>query len=333
MAATVRGRLRHAAVAVAAGFGMALLAPLGAGAQDYPAKPITLVVPYAAGGPSDVIARLVGQNMSASLGQQIIIENVAGAGGTTGAERVAKSAPDGYTLLIHHVALAAGASMYKLRYDTTAAFSPIGLINYGPFVLTARADYPPGTAAEILAKLKADGPKVNVAHAGVGSGSHLCGLMLNQALGVSFTYIPYKGTGPAMNDLVAGQVDVLCDQTTNAIPQIEGGKIKAYAVTSGKRLEQLPKLPSLAEAGLQGFEVTVWHGLYAPAQTPAPVVAKLNAALQKALADETILKRFSDLGTLTFPADQRTPAALDAYLKGEVKKWADVIQKAGFKAE
>jgi tripartite-type tricarboxylate transporter receptor subunit TctC len=324
---------RRCAWTLAGALGMAMLTATAASAQDYPTKPITLVVPYAAGGPSDVIARLVGQSMSASLGQQIIIENVAGAGGTTGAERVAKSAPDGYTLLIHHVALAAGASMYKLRYDTTAAFSPVGLINYGPFVLTARADYQPNTAAEMLAKLKADGSKVNMAHAGVGSGSHLCGMMLNQALGVSFTYIPYKGTGPAMNDLVAGQVDVLCDQTTNAIPQIEGGKIKAYAVTSAKPIDQLPKLPSLAQAGLQGFEVTVWHALYAPAHTPEPIVAKLNAALQKALADVTTLKRFADLGTLAFPSEQRTPAALDAYLKGEVKKWAEVIQKAGFKAE
>ena len=280
-------------------------------AQDYPTKPITLIVPYAAGGPSDVIARLIGQTMSTTLGQQIIIENVAGAGGTTGAERVAKSTPDGYSLLIHHVALAAGASMYKLRYDTTAAFAPVGLVNYGPFVLTARATYEPNTAADILARLKADGSKVNVAHAGVGSGSHLCGMMLTQALGVNFTYVPYKGTGPAMNDLVGGQVDVLCDQTTNAIPQIEGGKIKAYAVTASKRLEQLPKLPTLAEAGLPGFEVTVWHALYAPAGTPQPIVTKLNGALQKALADEAVLKRFADLGTLTFPSDQRSPAALD----------------------
>jgi len=324
--------LRHAG-AVPALLLAAVLVSAPAGAQDFPTKPIALVVPYAAGGPSDVIGRLIGQSMSQTLGQQIVIENVAGAGGTTGADRVSKAAPDGYTLLIHHVALAAGHSLYKLRYDTTTAFEPVGLINFGPFVLTARANYEPNTAADMLAKLKADGTKVSVAHAGVGSGSHLCGMMLTQGLGTSFTYVPYRGTGPAMNDLVAGQVDVLCDQTTNAIPQIEGGKVKAYAVTSSTRLAQLPNLPTLQEAGLKDVEVTVWHALYAPAGTPKPVIDRLHAALQKALADETILKRFTDLGTVTFPADQRSPAALSAYLKAQVARWAEVIKTSGIKPE
>lgn len=303
-------------------------------AQTYPDKPITLVVPFAAGGPSDVIARLLGQSMSATLGQQIVIENVAGAGGTTAAGRVAKAPADGYTLLIHHVALAAGASLYpKLGYDTNAAFQPIGLVNYGPFVLTARTGFAPNTAAEVFDKLKKDGPSVNVAHAGIGSGSHLCGLMLTQSLGIQVTYVPYKGTGPAMNDLVGGQVDLLCDQTTNAIPQVTAGKVKAYAVTSSKRIEQLPNLPTVVEAGIPGFEVTVWHGLYAPAGMPAPVVAKLHGALQTALADATIQKRFSDLGTLLFPADQRSPEALGAYLKSEVARWSEAVTKAGVKAD
>ncbi len=302
-------------------------------AQNYPEKPITLVVPYAAGGPSDVIGRLIGQSMSATLGQQIVIENVAGAGGTTGAARVAKAAPDGYTLLIHHVALAAGASMYKLSYDTNTAFQPIGLVNYGPYVLTARANYEANTPAEMLAKMKADGAKINMAHAGLGSGSHLCGLMLTQALGTQVTYVPYKGTGPAMNDLVGGQVDILCDQTTNAIPQIEGGKIKAYAVTSAKRIDQLAKLPTLEELGMKGVEITVWHGLYAPAGTPKPIIDKLHAALQKALADDNIQKRFTDLGTLTFTADKRSPEALSAYLKSEVDRWGTAIKAAGIKPE
>jgi tripartite-type tricarboxylate transporter receptor subunit TctC len=303
-------------------------------AQTFPDKPITLVVPFAAGGPSDVIARLLGQSMSATLGQQVVIENVAGAGGTTAAGRVAKATPDGYTLLIHHVALAAGASLYsKLGYDTNAAFQPIGLVNYGPFVLTAKTGFAPNTATELFAKLKKDGPSVNVAHAGIGSGSHLCGLMLTQALGIQVTYVPYKGTGPAMNDLVGGQVDVLCDQTTNAIPQVTAGKVKAYAVTSGKRIEQLPNLPTVAETGIQGFEVTVWHGLFAPAGTPAPVVTKLHGALQTALADATIQKRFTDLGTLLFPAEQRSPEALGAYLKAEVARWGEAVTKAGVKGE
>jgi tripartite-type tricarboxylate transporter receptor subunit TctC len=323
------GRLFTAIAAIAAGF---VLSSPGR-AQDYPTKPITLVVPYAAGGPSDVIGRLLGQSMSQTLGQPIVVENIAGAGGTTAAERVARSTPDGYTLLIHHVALAASASLYKLRYDTTTAFEPIGLVNYGPYVVVGRANYEPNTLPELLAKLKAEGPKVSMAHAGVGSGAHLCGIMLGKALGVNFTFIPYRGTGPAMNDLVAGQVDVLCDQTTTAIPQIEGGKIKAYAVTSKSRNEQLPKLPSMEEAGLKDFEVTVWHGLYAPANTPKPIIEKLNAALQKAVADPTILKRFTDLGTVVFPADQRSPTALNAYLKAQVAQWAEVIKSAGIKQE
>ena len=319
---------------LAAAFVIAATTATAADAQGYPDKPITLVVPFAAGGPTDVIARLLGQSMSATLGQQIVVENVAGAGGTTAAGRVAKATPDGYTLLIHHVALAAGASLYpKLGYDTNAAFQPLGLVNYGPFVLVGKSGFAPNTAAELFATLRKDGPSINVAHAGIGSGSHLCGLMLTQALGVQVTYVPYKGTGPAMNDLVGGQVDLLCDQTTNAIPQVTGGKVKAYAVTSGKRIEQLPNLPTVVEAGFPGFEVTVWHGLYAPAGTPAPIVAKLHGALQTALADATVQKRFTDLGTLLFPADQRSPEALGAYLKGEVTRWSEAVTKAGVKGE
>jgi tripartite-type tricarboxylate transporter receptor subunit TctC len=318
----------------AALFAAATLAASPVGAQAFPDKPITVVVPFAAGGPTDVIARLLGQSMSATLGQPVIVENVAGAGGTVAAGRVAKAAPDGYTLLIHHVALAAGASLYpRLGYDTNAAFQPLGLVNYGPFLLVGRSGFEPATVAELFARLRKDGPSVNVAHAGIGSGSHLCGLMLTQALGTQVTYVPYKGTGPAMNDLVGGQVDLLCDQTTNAIPQVTAGKVKGYAVTAGKRLEQVPSLPTMAEAGLPGFEVTVWHALYAPAGTPAPVVTRLHGALQAALADPTIQKRFTDLGTLLFPAEQRSPEALSAYLKAEVSRWGEAVAKAGVKGE
>ncbi|MCZ8104418.1 MAG: tripartite tricarboxylate transporter substrate-binding protein [Burkholderiales bacterium] len=322
--------MRHAVLALAA----ALLAASPASAQTYPDKAITMVVPYAAGGPSDVIGRLIGQHMSATLGQQVVIENVAGAGGTTGAARVAKASPDGYTLLIHHVALAAGASLYqKLAYDTATAFQPIGLVNTGPFVLTSKLGFDAADGKALLAKLKAEGPKINVAHAGIGSGSHLCGLMLTQALGTSFTYVAYRGTGPAMNDLVGGQVDLLCDQTTNAIPQVNGGKVKAYAVTAPRRIDQLPNLPTVAELGIDGFDVAVWHALYAPAGTPKPVVDKLHGALQAALADATIQARFTELGTVLFPADRRSPDALAAHLKGELARWNEAITKAGVKAE
>ncbi len=297
--------------------------------QGYPNKPITFVVPYAAGGPSDLIARLVSRSLSETLGQQIVIENVAGAGGTTGAARVAKSAPDGYTLLIHHVALSAGASLYKSPgYDTVTAFEPVGLVNYGPFVLISKKEYPAEALKDMLVRLKAEGPKTNVAHAGIGSGSHLCGLMLSQALGTTFNFVPYRGTGPALNDVVGGQVDVLCDQTTNALPQIEAGTVKAFGVTSPVPIVQLPKLPTVASE-LPGYDLSVWHGVYGPKGMPKDVVDRLNAALQKALADAEVQKRFTDLGTVLFPADQRSPAALQAKLEREVKHWAGVVKAAG----
>jgi tripartite-type tricarboxylate transporter receptor subunit TctC len=298
-------------------------------AQTYPNKPITLVVPYAAGGPSDLIGRMVAKVMSESLGQQIILENVAGAGGTAGASRVAKAAPDGYTLLIHHLALAAGASLYNSPgYDTLTAFQPVGLINYGPFVVVSKKDFPTPTLTALLAKLKADGEKISVAHAGNGSGSHLCGMMLGQALGTKFTFVPYRGTAPALNDIVGGQVDVLCDQTTNAMPQIQGGTVKAYAVTASRPIPQLPDLPALASE-VSGFDLSVWHGIYGPKGTPKEAIDKLNAALQKALADGDVQKRFGELGTLMFSADQRSPEALQAKLEREVKHWASVVSSAG----
>jgi len=298
-------------------------------AQGYPVKPISMIVPFAAGGPSDSIARLIGRSMSDALRQQIIIENVAGAGGTAGAARVAKAAPDGYTLLIHHVALSAGAALYRNPgYDTTTAFEPVGLVNYGPFVLIAKRDYAANGLKELLAKLKAEGPRTNVAHAGVGSGSHLCGLMLGRALGTSFNYVPYRGTGPALNDVVAGQVDVLCDQSTNALPQIEARTVKAFAVTALRPIAQLSDLPTVASE-IEGFDLSVWHGIYGPKGMPAEAVQKLNAALQTALADPEIQKRFADLGTLIYSAEQRSPAALQAKLESEVRHWTAVAKAAG----
>jgi tripartite-type tricarboxylate transporter receptor subunit TctC len=308
---------------------MSLLMSSGALAQAYPNKPITLVVPYAAGGPSDLIGRMVSKVMSETLGQQIIIENIAGAGGTTGANRVSKASPDGYTLLIHHLALAAGAALYNNPgYETTTAFQPVGLINYGPFVLLSKKDYPTPTLTALIAKLKADGEKVTVAHAGVGSGSHLCGMMLSQALGAKFTLVPYRGTAPALNDLVGGQVDILCDQTTNAMSQVQGGTVKAYAVTAPQAIAQLPDLPPLASQ-VTGFDLSVWHGIYGPKGTPKEAIDKLNAALQKALADEAVQKRFAELGTLLFSANQRAPEALQTKLEQEVKHWSNVVSAAG----
>jgi tripartite-type tricarboxylate transporter receptor subunit TctC len=298
-------------------------------AQAYPGRPISLVVPFAAGGPSDSIARIVARSMSETLGQQIVVENTAGAGGTTGAARVAKAAPDGYMLLIHHVALAAGASLYNSPgYDTLTAFEPVGLVNYGPFVLTSKTGFAPNTLAEALAEIRKSADRLSMAHAGVGSGSHLCGIMLGQALGVKLNFVPYRGTAPALNDVVAGQVDLLCDQTTNALPQITAKTIKAFGVTAPEPIPQLPGLPTVASA-LPGFDLSVWHAIYGPKGMPKEAVDKLNAALQKALADAEINRRFAELGTLLFPAAQRSPTALQAKLESEVKHWSGVVRAAG----
>jgi tripartite-type tricarboxylate transporter receptor subunit TctC len=304
-----------------------------AAAQGYPSRPITMIVPFAAGGPSDAIARLLAQSMSNTFKQQVVIENVAGAGGTTGAARLAKAEGDGYTLLIHHVALAAGASLYKtLPYDTLQDIEEVGLINYGPMVVTTRKDYPASDAKALFAKLKADGNKTTAAHAGVGSNSHLCDLLLQQTLGVKFTEAAYRGTGPAMNDLMAGQVDLLCDQSTTAVPQIQGGTIKAFAVTSRERLDVIKDVPTMAEAGLPNFEFVIWHGLYAPKGTPQATVDALNKALQAALDDANVKARFADGGTQVFPAGERSPQAHRARLEKEVATWRDVIGKAGVSA-
>ncbi|WP_439573633.1 tripartite tricarboxylate transporter substrate-binding protein [Phreatobacter sp.] len=300
-------------------------------AQNYPTRPITMIVPYAAGGPSDIIARLVAQSMGQTLGQTVVIENVGGAGGTTGAARAARAAPDGYTILFHHLALAAGATLYRnLTYDTINDFAPIGLINQGGFVVVSKNALETRTIAELLAHVKKVGRDITFGNAGVGSGSHMCNMMLQSALGVKFTEIPYRGTGPALNDLVGGQLDALCDQTTSSIPQIQGNRVRAYAVTSTERVAQLPDLPTLREAGIPGFEVTVWNALYAPKGTPPAIVDRLYQAMEVALKDETILKRFSDLGTALFPAGQRGPDATRARLVAEVEKWRRVIAESGF---
>lgn len=302
-------------------------------AGDYPDRPITLIVPFAAGGSTDVFARLVGQSMSQTLGQQIIVENAAGAGGTVAASRVARAAPDGYTLLIHHLALAAGATLYpRLSYDTLADFEPIGLVNSGPYVLVSKPDLPPRDIAALLAYVRTNRDKVSMGHSGVGAGSHLCIMLLQSMLGVKVNEIPYRGAGPAMNDLVGGQIDMMCDQTTNSIPQIRGGRIRAHAVTVPERVGQLAEVPTLQEAGLQGFDVTVWHAMYAPRGTPRPVIEALHAALEKALEDPVILARFDELGTVPYPRGRRGPAEARVQLEREVAKWGRVIREAGVSA-
>ncbi|MCU0884684.1 MAG: tripartite tricarboxylate transporter substrate-binding protein [Beijerinckiaceae bacterium] len=326
------GTSRRAGLALAAGalaVGFAGLAAAPALAQGFPSKPITLVVAFAAGGPSDVIARLLAEHMSRTLGQQVVVENVAGAGGTTGSARVASAAPDGHTILIHHLALKAAPALYNnLRYDTATAFEPLGMINTGPMVITGKMALAPNTAAEFFAFAKAQGDKLTMAHAGVGSNSHLCILLMGQAIGSKPTQVAYRGTGPAMNDLVAGQVDALCDQSTSAIPQIQGNKIKAYAVTSPQRLDIIKDVPTTREAGTP-IDMTIWHGLYAPKGTPAEALGKLSSALQAAMKDDGINARFASFGTTAFPEAQRTPAAHKVAFEAEIAKWAKALKEAG----
>jgi len=298
-------------------------------AQGFPSKPITLIVPFAAGGPSDVIGRLVGEHMSRTLGQQVVVENVAGAGGTAGAQRLATSPADGHTVLIHHLALKAAPALYNnLRYDTATAFEPLGMINTGPMVVTGKMGLSPTTASEFFAFAKTQGDKLTMAHAGNGSNSHLCIILMNQAAGSKPTQVAYRGTGPAMNDLVAGQVDALCDQSTSAIPQIQGNKVKGYAVTSRQRLDIIKDVPTARESGT-AIDMTVWHGLYAPKGTPAEALGKLSNALQAAMKDEAINARFASFGTTAFPEAQRTPAAHKAAFEAEIAKWTKAIKDAG----
>jgi tripartite-type tricarboxylate transporter receptor subunit TctC len=303
-------------------------------AQQYPTKVITMVVPFAAGGPTDTVARLVGKAMGDSLKQQIIVENVLGAGGTVAANRVAKAAPDGYTIFIHHIGHSTAPALYrKLPYDAINDFEPIGLINDTPMTLVARKDFPAKDLKELIAYVKANKEKINLANAGLGTASHLCGMLFMTAIQTDLTTIPYSGTGPAMNDLLGGQVDIMCDQTTNTTSQIKGEKIKVYGVTTKKRVPSLPNVPTLDEAGLPGFELSVWHSLYAPKGTPKPVIDRLVAGLREALKDATFKQRNAELGAEPVSEQLARPEALRAKLKAEIDKWSPIIKKAGVYAD
>jgi len=313
----------------------ALLGTAAAQAQDdYPSNVITIVVPFSAGGPTDTVTRLVAESMSRTLGQQINVENVGGAGGTLGAGQVAKANADGYTLLLHHIGMATSATLYRsLPYDPRTAFAPIGLVTEVPMTIVARGDFPPKDMSELLAYVKENKDTVTYANAGIGAASHLCGMLLMSAIDTQLTTVPYKGTGPAMTDLLGGQVDFMCDQTTNTTEQIKAGKIKVYAVTTEKRLDILPDTPTGMESGLDKLQVGVWHGLYAPAGTPEAIINKLSEALKTALADPTVMERFAELGTAPVPADQATPAALQAKVTSEIDRWAPIIKEAGVFAD
>lgn len=322
----IRRRLALTGIAVALGVVTTLAR------AEFPDKPVTLIVPFAAGGPSDKIARDLAEALRKKLNQTVIVENVGGAGGTLGTSRVAKAPPDGYTLLVHHIGFATAPSLYrKLPYKGVDDFAFLGLINEAPSTLIAKPSMPAKTFDELRRFIAADPSKINLAHAGVGSASQLCGLMLQAALKTNLTSVPYKGTGPAMTDLMGGQVDLMCEQATNAVPQIEGGKVKAYAVTSAHRmtLPALAALPTLSEAGLKDFSVTVWHGLYAPKDTPAPVLKKLNDALKAALKDPDLVKRSEALGISVISDGRVEPAGHKHFVETEVARWKKVIEASG----
>ena len=305
-----------------------------AAAQEYPSRTISIVVPFAAGGPTDTVTRLIAQSMTKTLGQTVIVENTAGAGGTIGVEKVATAKPDGYTLLLMHIGISTAPSLYRnLRFDPVKDLEPVGLVTNVPMTLIGNKDFPPKDMKELVAYVKANKDKVTYANAGVGAASHLCGMLFMTAIQTDVTTVPYKGTGPAMTDLIGGQVNFMCDQTTNTTPQIKGGKVKAYAVTTRQRVKSLPDVPTAAESGVKDFEVTVWHGIWAPHGTPKPVIDKLTKALQAALKDPNVVSKFAELGTEPVPQDQATPAALGAHLKSEIAKWAPIIKKAGVYAD
>ena len=299
-------------------------------AQDYPTRPINIVVPAAAGGPTDTISRITAQAMSKHLGQQITIENAGGAGGTIGTARVVRADPDGHTLLIYHVGLSTAATLYrKLPYDTKSAFAPVGLITDAPMTIIGRSDLEPNTLAELVAWLKGRSAKTTFGNAGIGSASHLCGMLFMSQLQLQLTTVPYRGTAPVMNDLIGKQIDISCDQATNTTGPISGKQIKAYAVTTKARLKSLPDLPTADEAGLKGFEVGVWHGVFAPKGTPSAIVQRLSGALKAALTDPDLVKRFNDINTDPMPQERAAPEAAGRTLVSEIDRWAPIIKAAG----
>ncbi|PIT03710.1 hypothetical protein TSA1_25310 [Bradyrhizobium nitroreducens] len=316
-------------------FLLLLLCPRDAAiADEYPARPVTVIVPFSAGGPGDVIARILGSAMSATLKQSVVIENVVGAGGTLGTNRVAKAAPDGYTLLLMHVGQATAPALYaKLPFDPVGDFAPIGLVTDVPMILVARPNFPAKNLGELIAQIRSAGDKITFGNVGLGSASQLCGLMFMSATDTKLTPIYYKGGGPALNDVIAGHIDVYCDPATGPTPYIQSSTIKGYAITSRRRVATLPDVPTSTEAGVPAFDVTTWYGLYAPKGTPKPVVDHLVGALQTALKDPALVSRFAELSMAPVEPERATPEALEAFLKAEIVKWARIIKAAGIEPQ
>jgi len=307
---------------------------VGANAQVFPTKPLTIVVPFAAGGPSDAMSRILGERMKASLGQPIIVENVTGAAGSIGVGRAVRAAPDGYTISFGHLGThVANAAIYALQYDMLTDLEPVILLPSNPMIVVSRNSLPARTLPELVAWLKANPDKATAGTAGAGSGSHIAGVYLQNLTGLKLQYVPYRGTGPALTDLVAGQIDILVDQASNSMQQIRSGNIRAYAVTDGKRLGAAPDIPTVDEAGLPGLHMTLWSGFWVPKGTPKDVIGKLNAAVVEALADPAVRARLNDLGLEIPPRDQQTPEALGAWHRTETAKWVPIIKAAAIKPE
>src|SRR6266850_1303319 len=316
---------------------LAAIAGTAAGAafaQDYPSKPIVIVVPAAAGGPTDTLTRVLASAMGNALKNQFVIENAGGAGGIIGINKAAKARPDGYTLLLYHIGMSTAPALYrKLPYDTLNDFDYIGQVADVPMTLIAKKATQSANFGEFLAYIKANRDKVTYANAGIGSASYLCGLLFMTSIDAQFTQVPYKGTGPAMNDLVGGQGDFMCDQTTNTVPQIKSGNVKVYGVTTATRLASLPDVPTLDEQGLKGFDLVVWNGLYAPRGTPKAALDRLVPALQAAVQDPAFRSRLAELGAEPVPLAKATPDSLRTLLKAEIDKWTPIIRKSGVYAD
>ncbi len=305
----------------------------GGAAEGYPDGEITFVVPFSAGGPTDTVTRMVAEPMSETLGQEIVVQNVEGAGGTVAAGEVSAAAPDGYTVLMHHIGMSTAPSLYSdLAYDPLEDFKTVGLVTEVPMTIIARKDFEPETLEELVEYVKENADTVTYANAGIGAASHLCGLLIQNAIGEKVTEVPYEGTGPALTDLVGGQVDFMCDQTTNTTGQIQAGEVKAYAVTTPERVESLPDVPTTAEAGLEDVEVSVWHGLYVPAETPDEIVRMLTESLQGALEDQGVIDQMAELGTAPVSQEDATPEAHTSQLEEQIDLWRPIIEEAGVSA-
>lgn len=305
-----------------------------AAAQTYPSKPISLVVPFAAGGPTDIVARTLAATMAKSLGQTVLVENKVGAGGTLAAAYVAKAAPDGYTFLIHHNGMSTAPALYrKMAFNPMTDFEYVSQVVDVPMTLLGRKDLPAKNVQELSAYVKANAQKINLANAGLGAVSHLCGMLFQQAMGVDLTTVPFSGTAPAMNALLGGQVDLLCDQTTQTTQHIKAGTVRMYGVTTKQRIRALPDAPTLNESGLKDFEVIVWHGVYAPKGTPAAVIDKVGSALRASLKDPAFTARMADLGAEIVPESKQSPEGLKSWLQSEINKWGPVIRSAGVYAD